>query len=167
MISVTSLTLDVAVAPALTAADFGELAERGFKTVINVRPDGEASGQMTAAEAARAAHAAGLQYLHVPAHKYELFADDVVSLVARTLAEAQRPVLLYCASGQRAAILWAAAMARTVAVNDVLAILKAAGFDLDFLRDDLDAQADRTRWADAKRLETPAAPPPAPARAAA
>jgi uncharacterized protein (TIGR01244 family) len=163
MIAITPLTPDAAVSAALTEADFAEAAARGFETVLNVRPDGEAADQLTTALAKRAATAAGLEYVHIPTHKYELFADDIVSGVAHVLASAQGPVLVYCASGQRAAIVWAAAAARTVAVNDVLATLTAAGFDFDFLRDDLEAQADRARWTTAKPDKTTAAPTPAPA----
>jgi hypothetical protein len=58
-------------------------------------------------------------------------------------------VLAHCKSGLRSAIVWAAASARSQPVDCVLAALAAAGFELDFLRDDLEQQADRKRWLDA------------------
>ncbi len=95
MIAITPLTPDAAVSAALTEADFAEAAARGFETVLNVRPDGEATDQLTTALAKRAATAAGLEYVHIPTHKYELFADDIVSGVAHVLASRSRPVLVY------------------------------------------------------------------------
>lgn len=147
MMSIRYLSTDFAVRSALDRADFAAAARHGFATVVNFRPDQEVPGQMTSAEAQRAAHAVGLAYVHIPTSKYDVFADDLVSETARILTATAGPVLAYCASGQRAAILWAAAIARSTPADDVLAALNSAGFDLDFLRDDLEAQADRARWA--------------------
>jgi sulfide:quinone oxidoreductase len=42
----------VSVSPQLVAADFAEAAARGFRSVVNNRPDGEAADQLPNAEAA-------------------------------------------------------------------------------------------------------------------
>jgi len=46
---------DIAVAPQLVEADFAEIAARGFRSVVNNRPDGEAPDQLPNAQAAAAA----------------------------------------------------------------------------------------------------------------
>jgi sulfide:quinone oxidoreductase len=56
------------------------------------------------------------------------------------------PVLAHCKTGLRSAIAWAAASARSQPVDCVVAALRGAGFDLDALRSDLEAQATRKRW---------------------
>jgi hypothetical protein len=66
--------------------------------------------------------------------------------MADAVATLDGPSLAQCASGLRSAIAWAAASARTQDVDCVLKALEKAGFDLEFLRDDLEAQADRARW---------------------
>lgn len=142
----TPLTPQYVVSAQLSESDFAELAEHGFKSVINFRPDGEAASQISNDDAKLAAEAAGLAFAHIPVRKFDLFADETVGEAERTFTALPSPVLAYCASGQRAAVVWAAVAARTKPVNDVLATLKAAGLDLEFLRDDLDAQADRARW---------------------
>lgn len=147
MLSIVQITPSFAVSRALSDADFAEAAARGFKSILNVRPDGESSSQLSSAEARISADAAGLAYAHVPVSKHDLFSNEIVAEAQRALPALQGPVLAYCASGQRAAILWAAVTARRQSVASVLEALKGAGFDLDFLRDDLDAQADRARWA--------------------
>ncbi|MBR2534722.1 MAG: TIGR01244 family phosphatase [Hyphomicrobium sp.] len=151
----TTLTPQYVVSAALSDENFAELADRGFKSVINFRPDGEASSQITSDEARDAAAAAGLKYAHIPTTKHDLFADETVALAETTLSQLPGPVLAFCASGQRAAVVWAAVSARSKPVSDVLQTLKTAGLDLEFLRDDLEAQADRARWTQtAVQLET-------------
>lgn len=142
----TPLTPEYVVSAQLSEIDFAELAERGFKSVINFRPDGEAASQISNGDAKLAAEAAGLAFAHIPVRKFDLFADETVAEAERTFAALPGPVLAYCASGQRAAVVWAAVAARTKPVNEVLEALKAAGLELEFLRDDLEAQADRARW---------------------
>lgn len=154
MLEPIRLSQSYAVAPRLDAADFARVAAMGFATIVSFLPDGEVAGALSAADARRLAAQHGLAFLHIPAAKYDLFADDVVTPAARGLAQARGPVLGVCSSGQRAAIVWAAASARTQPVDGILQALGAAGFAFDFLRDDLEAQAHRCRWqneADAAR----------------
>lgn len=135
-----------AVAPALGPGDFAAAAALGYRTILNLLPDGEVASALAANEARRLAAASGLAFIHLPAAKYDLLTDDVVGAAQKVLGEARGPVLATCSSGQRAAIVWAAAAARAEPVDSVLARLSQAGFDFGFLRDDLDAQADRQRW---------------------
>lgn len=155
-----------AVAPDLGAADFASAASAGFRTVLNFRPDGEAAGQLSSEEACRAASAVGLTYVHIPAQKFDLFTDGVVGATRAALNTVPGPILGTCGSGNRAAIAWAAASARARSVDDILAELDAAGLDLRFLRDDLDAQADRQNWRPAFRETTPKSEPARPLVAA-
>ncbi len=141
------LTDRVAIAGALGEADFAAVKAAGFATVVNFRPDGESRNQLASDDAREAAQSAGLAYHHVPTTKFEVLTDDVLNSAAPVLAGDAGPVLAYCASGQRAAIVWAAITARATPVDDVLATLKRAGLELDFLRDELEAQADRVRLA--------------------
>ena len=92
------------------------------------------------------------------------FEQATGTAMADAVASLKGPVLAHCASGLRSAIAWAAASARTQNVDCVLKALEKAGFDLEFLRDDLEGQADRARWigprapaldcAEAAKLET-------------
>ena len=63
-LQIISLTPDFAVSPQLATTDFAALAQQGFKTIINNRPDGEGGGaQPTSPEMERAATVAGLHYV--------------------------------------------------------------------------------------------------------
>lgn len=143
---IVTLVPGFAVTGELSADDFARIAALGFRSIINNRPDREAPDQLGSAREAALARSAGLDYAFVPASKLELFSDVVVEPMQQALAALPAPILAHCKSGQRSAIAWAAASARSAPVDVVLAQLTAAGFDLDFLRDDLDAQADRAQW---------------------
>jgi uncharacterized protein (TIGR01244 family) len=147
MVAIIRISQDFSVAPALELADLAELARLGYRAVINNRLDDEETGRSDPADMRAEAERLGLVYVRVPAGKLDLFTDPVVEAMADALRTLPGPVLAHCASGTRSAIVWAAAQARVAPVGDVLAALKGAGLELSFLRDDLDAQADRARWA--------------------
>ncbi len=141
MKNIVFITPNFAVAPQIGVEDFATIAQAGFKVVINNRPDGEEEKQLPSRAAASHARAAGLDYSHIPAGKLDLFSGPVVDATEAAIAVARGPVLAYCKSGTRSAIIWAAASARSLHVNEVLALLAKAGFDLEFLEDELEEQA--------------------------
>lgn len=146
MPEIVYITPDFAIAGALEPQDFAAVASKGFKAILNNRPEGEEEGQLTSRAEAELAWQAGLRYRFLPLDKHELFTDPVVEDMIASLDELEGPVLAHCKSGLRSAIVWAAAKARSIPVDDVLAALQKAGQDLDFLRDELDAQADHAHW---------------------
>lgn len=150
MLTLRRIVEGFAVTGALNSELMAEAAASGFKTILNFRPDGEAEGQVTSAQLAELAAAAGLDYAHIPASKLELFDDAVVDAAAAALVRREGPLLATCASGQRAAIVWGAVQARALSVDTVLGVFAAAGFDFDCLRDEFEEQAARG-MADAER----------------
>jgi sulfide:quinone oxidoreductase len=143
MAKIVFLSPHFAVAGQLEAEDFAEAARLGFKVIINNRPDGEEEHQLPNHAAADQARRLALSYHHIPSGKLDLFSDQVVDASEAAFAAADGPVLAYCRSGTRCAIIWAAVSARSLPVDEVLATLLSAGFDFDFLRDDLEEQAGR------------------------
>lgn len=140
------ITPTFAVAGALEPADFAALRKEGFKAVISNLPEGEKPDDLPARQAAKLAWQQGLKFRHLPADKFDLFSDDLIGQSEEALRNLEGPILAYCRSGMRSAIVWAAASARNQAVDCVLAALTRAGFDLDFLQEDLQQQADRQRF---------------------
>lgn len=85
----------------------GQLREMGFRTVINIRTEGE--GAVKEGEAVRAA---GLAYLWVPVTPATFSLEDV-DAVEKVLEDPEaRPVLLHCASSNRVGGVWAVINAR-------------------------------------------------------
>ena len=137
MPAVRPITPSFAVAGELTAADIADLARLGFRGLISNRPDGEERGQLTAAETADLAAAAGLAFRHVPASKHDLFSAGTVAAMQAAVADLEGPVLAHCKSGLRSAVLWAIVAAGEQPIGEVVATVRAAGFDISGLADDI------------------------------
>lgn len=103
------LTPDVSVAAQLVPEEMAQAAARGFRSVINNRPDFEhGPDQPTTAQMAEAAHAAGLEYRFLPVDGgYQ--SPEQIAAFARLLDELPAPVLVFCRSGARSTRLFVAA----------------------------------------------------------
>lgn len=128
----------ISVAPQIEPHEVAELAEAGFKAVINNRPDGEDAGQPSGDAIRQAAEAAGLSYTAIPV-THAGFSMNQVEAMASALGQAGGPVLAYCRSGTRSTNLWALAEASRGGDPDTL-IEKAAGagYDINGIRPLLD-----------------------------
>jgi len=127
------------VAGQIHGGDIAQAKALGFRTVIALRPDGEAPDQSPSAEMSRLAQAQGLAFGYVPVPQGEL-PDAVADALGATLARAEGPILLYCRSGRRAARAWALAEASRVhglAPDRIRSIAADAGHPVDDLSDRL------------------------------
>ena len=108
-IQVQQLSPDVCVAPQLGPEVMAAVAQAGFKSVINNRPDFEGGpDQPTNAAIEEAAKAAGLAYAFLPvASGYQ--SPEEIARFAELLAELPHPVLAFCRSGTRSGKLFRAA----------------------------------------------------------
>lgn len=93
------------------AADFTDIADKGFRTVINARPDHEAPDQPTSDALAVAASKAGLQYEYLPVVPSQIREQDIEKF-AEYLHALPKPVLTFCRTGNRVAQLWMLTKAR-------------------------------------------------------
>lgn len=137
MAPITQLEADVFVAPQLVEADFAQLAACGIGAVVNNRPDGEAPDQLPHRQARAAALRHGLTYRHFPVIGANVTDGDIVEAFARLIDDLPRPMLFYCGSGKRSAVLWTQVAAARRGVAAALEQARAAGYDLEVLRDDL------------------------------
>jgi uncharacterized protein (TIGR01244 family) len=101
------VTPGLATAGQPTPEAWKQLKQLGFKTVINLRTEGEGGK-----EAEKAVTEAGLRYVWVPLMPATLSAKDVEAVAAVLDDPAAGPVLLHCAVANRAGGLWAAVLAR-------------------------------------------------------
>ena len=108
-IQVQQLSPDVCVAPQLGPETMAALADAGFKSVINNRPDFEGGpDQPTSAAIEAAARAAGLAYVHLPVAPGVQTPEEIARF-AELLAELPRPILAFCRTGTRSGKLFRAA----------------------------------------------------------
>lgn len=103
------LSPDVCVAPQLEPSAMAWLAQNGFKSVINNRPDFEGGPtQPTSAQMEAAAQAAGLQYAFLPVNGgYQT--PEEIERFAQLLKTLPKPILAFCRSGTRSGKLFQAA----------------------------------------------------------
>src|SRR3546814_5676971 len=128
----------ISVSPQITTDDLAVLAEAGYRTVINNRPDAEEAGQPEGATVARTAETLGIDYTAIPID-HTGFSHPQIDAMRAALDAASGPVLAFCRSGTRSAHLWALAEAK--AGGDPAAITAkaaAAGYDLSGIRPLLD-----------------------------
>ena len=91
--------------PQIQAEDFGEIVARGFRTVINNRPDQEAPDQPLSDELAAAAAKLGVVYEYLPVIGNQITPQQVVAF-ARHLQTLPKPILTFCRTGTRCSMMW-------------------------------------------------------------
>ena len=86
-----------------------KIAELGYRSVINIRPDDEHISQPSSTDLANATKAANLAYHHLP------FDDERLSLItveqfAAFYHAVPKPILMFCGTGARAKLLYQSAL---------------------------------------------------------
>ncbi len=141
MVEIVHITPEFAIGPQIEVPDFAAIRDAGFKSVLNLRPDDEIGTYVLSDEAEGHARAAGLAYGFSPTEGHEIFEPEVIDRFERLLADLPTPIFSHCKTGTRSAMLWALLAARFRDVDEVIASLRAAGQELDFLEDELREQA--------------------------
>jgi len=108
-LSIQPLSADVGTSPQLAPDDMQAVAEAGYRSVVNNRPDYEGGpDQPTSAVIEQQAKAAGLAYAHLPVQSTVQSQEEAVAL-GQLLSTLPKPVLLFCRSGARSARLFRSA----------------------------------------------------------
>ncbi|WP_010415391.1 beta-lactamase hydrolase domain-containing protein [Citromicrobium sp. JLT1363] len=108
MVDMVQLEEGVCATGQLSAAQMSEVADKGFKSVIGNRPDGEEPGQPEWSVLEDAARSAGLETRFIPVASAEDLAAQSGAF-AQALEALPRPILAFCRSGARTARLYEAA----------------------------------------------------------
>ena len=124
---IRKVTDELSVAPQIGAADVAAAAAAGFRSIICNRPDGEAPDQTAYADIEAAATAAGLAIRYQPVRTVSQ--QDAADF-AQACAELPKPVLAYCRSGTRCITLWTVSALDDTPPEQVVAMAKAAGYDM-------------------------------------
>lgn len=96
---------NVLLASQPSAADFDILQQRGYRSVLNLRGEGEDLGF----DERQAAADRGITYHHVGFSSADQLTDEVFGEVRQILSEQQNhPILVHCASANRVGAVWLA-----------------------------------------------------------
>jgi len=134
------LSPGIAVTAQLEPGQMSAIASR-YRTVVDIRPDGEDAGQPSSDAMRDAATRAGLGFDYVPVPHGDI-PEAAVRRLAGAMSANQGQVLLYCRSGRRAARTWALAEAERPGgwpADRILAAVKEAGQDAQDLRPRIEA----------------------------
>ena len=126
------ITDDLAVSSQISPEDVPAIAKAGFRSILCNRPDSEGAEQPEFDRIAEAARAHGLEVRFQPVLSGQVEDRDATEFGA-LLEALPAPVLAYCRSGTRCAILWALSQAGTQSPDDILKATSNAGYDLSAL----------------------------------
>lgn len=130
MVEIRKLDPDFWVSGQLHPYDMEGLAKAGVVMVVNNRPDGEAPDQPADSDLQAAARAAGLNYRLLAFRSMDATPEQARAL-AEIVCETAGPVLAFCQSGTRSAVLWAGArVGLGERFEDVAVRASKAGYDL-------------------------------------
>ena len=135
----TRVSENISITSQLTPRALRYIRSHGISTLVDVRPDGEAPDQPSSTAIAEAArrYNVGFHYLPVP---HETIPDSAINSLAQVLAKDNSSTLLYCRTGRRAVRLLALAEATRPDgpnLNEILKLVRDAGFEADDLRERL------------------------------
>jgi len=138
-----NLTDDVLASPQITVADVARAKTQGVTLIVNNRPEGESADQTSGEEIAKAAQAAGINYVAIPV-THAGFSLPQIDALSSALAANRGKTLAYCRSGTRSTLLWALARAKAGDAPDAIAAAAAqAGYDVAPVRPTMDMLAGR------------------------
>ncbi len=109
--------------------DIAQLKNDGFRTIVNLRTEGEEDQPMSPAEERQAVEKAGMKYVHLPVSSAGM-ARELVDKFREQVAELPAPVLVHCQAGMRAGAftMMATATKEGWSGDETLEKAKAMGF---------------------------------------
>ena len=128
------LTPNLSALPQPLPADIGELANRGYRSIIGNRPEGEAPDQPTWNEVKAAALARGMEAVHIPVVASQIDEADIRAF-REALENLPKPIAAFCRTGTRSTLLWALANQASLTVGERIRIAAKEGYDLEPFRD--------------------------------
>ena len=134
---------NIMIAGQITPETVGSLSSEGIRVIVNNRPDGEMPGQPSSAAIEAAACAAGIDYQYIPiGGGIDVGAIDA----ARAALAGGLMTLMFCKSGMRSALLWAAVRSGEGRTPDeLISVARAAGVEIGGFRPMLVAAGEPAR----------------------
>jgi uncharacterized protein (TIGR01244 family) len=129
----------IAITAQLQPNDIPILGRSGINTIVDIRPDGEATGQPSSKGLAKIAEKNLIEFHYIPV-PHETIPEEAVQKLRDVLADPAGRTVLYCRTGRRAVRLFALVEASRPGGPDSKAILdmvRKAGFSAIDLKDDI------------------------------
>ena len=127
------LTPSLSALPQPSVEEIGDLADRGYRSIIGNRPDGEAPDQPTWNDLKAAALARGMEAVHIPVVASQIDEADIRAF-REALERLPKPIAAFCRTGTRSTILWALANEARLTADERIKIAAKDGYDLEPFR---------------------------------
>ena len=127
------LTPNLSALPQPAVEAIGDLADRGYRSIISNRPDGEAPDQPTWTDLKAAALARGMEAVHIPVVASQIDEADIRAF-HDALERLPKPIAAFCRTGTRSTLLWALANEAGLTVDERMQIAAKEGYDLQPFR---------------------------------
>ena len=121
------------VSPQIQETDIRAIADAGFSKVICNRPNNEVSSAFHSDVMSTAAQAAMIDFDFLPFTALTL-KPETVKKQGKLIEESKGPVIAYCESGTRCALIWAFLQAGKMRIDEILQATNNAGYNLEGLR---------------------------------
>jgi len=131
------LTPNFSALPQPAADDIGELADRGYRSIIGNRPDGETPDQPKWNDIKAAALARGMEAVHIPVVASRIDEVDIRAF-REALEHLPKPIAAFCRTGTRSTLLWALANEACLTADERIKIAAKKGYDLEPFRSRLE-----------------------------
>ena len=120
---------DVSVTGFIEPGALPMIADAGFRVIVCNRPDGEGENQPPFFDMQAAAKQHDIHCVYLPV--FDLIADSSVAQAFDELMSGERkPILAYCKTGKRSAILWARHAVSRQPKDDIVNHMLGFGFDI-------------------------------------
>ena len=127
------LTPNFSSLPQPEVDDIGELADRGYRSIIGNRPEDEAPDQPKWKDLKAAALARGMEAVHIPVVASRIGEADIRAF-SEALERLPKPIAAFCRTGTRSTLLWALANEASLTAEERIKIAAKEGYDLDPFR---------------------------------
>lgn len=103
------MTNDLTIYKQIYPSQCIKIAELGYRSVLNIRPDAEVDTQPSSCDFATATEQANLTYYHLPFDD-ERLSKMTVEQFAVFYHAMPKPILMFCGTGARAKLLYQSAL---------------------------------------------------------
>lgn len=112
--------------------DLRQLADEGFKAIVNLRPKGEDDQQLDPEVEAGIVRDLGLRYFNLPV-TMDSISEDKVDTFRRQLSELPEPIYVHCSAGKRAGafVMMHVAAEQNMSGDEALKKAEEMGFECD------------------------------------
>lgn len=123
------LTPNLSALPQPSVEEIRDLADRGYRSVIGNRPEGEAPDQPIWNDLKAAALARGMEAVQIPVVAGQIDEADVRAF-REALERLPKPIAAFCRTGTRSTLLWALANEACLTGEERIKIAAKEGYDL-------------------------------------